>query len=51
MKASVVLENLKKYDAIYESGFSVSGTVEEQYPFNADTGALCREGEAREVHS
>jgi hypothetical protein len=26
MKASEVLENLKKYDAIYESGFSASGT-------------------------
>ena len=41
--ASEVLENLKKHDAIYESGFSVSGTMVEQFPFNADTGARCRE--------
>ena len=43
MKASAVLENVKKYDAIYESGYSVSGTMVEQFPFNADTGARRRE--------
>ena len=40
---SMVLQKLKDYDSIYESGFSVSGTVVEQFPFNADTGARRRE--------
>ena len=41
--ASEVLENLKKHDAIFESGFSVSGTVVQQFPVNADTGERRRE--------
>jgi hypothetical protein len=43
LTTSEVLEKLKKHDLAFESGFSVSGTVEEQYPFNADTGARRRE--------
>ncbi|MGA2496728.1 MAG: DUF1549 domain-containing protein [Tepidisphaeraceae bacterium] len=38
-KASEVLENLQKYDAIYESGFSASGTEMGRDLLNHDTGA------------
>ena len=37
--ASQVLENLKKYDAIYESGFSVSGTQEGKWLVDLHSGA------------